>query len=722
VPPPSSPNPDSLLASHDAAHTRDWAKWDAEHPYIHHPRHKKTEFTDLAKQREAADPEAKATYEGEKWAVDRSGADPNPSLSNKEAGDLASKIVGEKVRIMPTDRFGKHALAAWKNGTPRIYKPAEPQALKSDIVHESAHLLVSKAKGGEQSGHGADFRSTYVDLTKQHIGELEGNKLNHGFRLQKLAMGTSHAAPHAEATVLSQLEKAVNATDEADAGATIHQHTGVQPTHGIAVSEQGHSHIAYIRSLKDNPAAQKAFIDDFLWAERASFDDPEKHIGVWHDLEDDELVLDPVDMIEDRDEAVQAGKDRNQQGVFDLGSMEYIDTGGTGDRDSATYWNPPPTPSTLSPGNRHDQEAHHSRTTDPTQEAQRNESRGSVSVRVGPGGQRHLREGAGTVLGSRSDARGVVDSVAAHTRDWAKWDAEHPYVPHESSFFDKVKSSFSWHKDKITSSSSKPPPKPHVPPAPPERLGGYDKIDMHAEGGAWGPIPKGANVRYGAVTFDARGRVLLREPSNHYLGYAWTFPKGGPDKGERPEQTALRETTEETGFQPTITGHLPGAFGGQNYESPSHNHFFLAEDQGMPQDTKAMDANGETWNTKWVEPTEALNLIAQSDNLPGRYRDFQILKSAYESYDAAHPGHHFPTINLPPPPPPPPKWHGKQTFDPDEPDPIHYSKSFPQSMGKKGSVPLGAPGSQFANFENILNANKAKKAVGQKQGIGGGWS
>jgi len=82
---------------------------------------------------------------------------PQPFASNKEAGDLASKIVGEKVRIMPTDRS---ASTLWQLGrtAPTHLQAAEPQALKSDIVHESAHLLVSKARAASRSGHGADFR------------------------------------------------------------------------------------------------------------------------------------------------------------------------------------------------------------------------------------------------------------------------------------------------------------------------------------------------------------------------------------------------------------------------------------------------------------------------------------------------------------------------------------------------------------------------------------
>ena len=44
---------------------------------------------------------------------------------------------------------------------------------------------------------------------------------------------------------------------------------------------------------------------------------------------------------------------------------------------------------------------------------------------------------------------------------------------------------------------------------------------------------------YGGVLIDDAGRILLREPTDHFGGYVWTFAKGRIDKGETPEQAAL---------------------------------------------------------------------------------------------------------------------------------------------------------------------------------------
>lgn len=55
-------------------------------------------------------------------------------------------------------------------------------------------------------------------------------------------------------------------------------------------------------------------------------------IGTWFDEENNEVVLDVAERFTDRDEAIQAGRDRNQQKIYDIGTGELIDTGGTGDR------------------------------------------------------------------------------------------------------------------------------------------------------------------------------------------------------------------------------------------------------------------------------------------------------------------------------------------------------------------------------------------------------
>lgn len=168
--------PDLTSARAAGLETRNWAKWHEEHPYEAHPRAKKGESGKV-------DAEAKATYEGEKFAFP--GFDPsigNGPMSHADAGALASKALGEKVRIMvpPADMPNGKILAVWKNGIPRVYLAPGYEPSTSQVLHEAAHLIVGK-KTGEQTGHTADFRTTLVGLVKEHLGELQANKLGHGY-------------------------------------------------------------------------------------------------------------------------------------------------------------------------------------------------------------------------------------------------------------------------------------------------------------------------------------------------------------------------------------------------------------------------------------------------------------------------------------------------------------------------------------------------------------
>ena len=71
-----------------------------------------------------------------------------------------------------------------------------------------------------------------------------------------------------------------------------------------------------------------------------------------------------------------------------------------------------------------------------------------------------------------------------------------------------------------------------------DRTSEYLERDLGVEG-IW---PASAKARYGGVIFNSRGEVLLREPTNHYDGYVWTFPKGAP---ENPASLRRRSAPRE---------------------------------------------------------------------------------------------------------------------------------------------------------------------------------
>ncbi|TVR16662.1 MAG: NUDIX domain-containing protein [Planctomycetota bacterium] len=133
--------------------------------------------------------------------------------------------------------------------------------------------------------------------------------------------------------------------------------------------------------------------------------------------------------------------------------------------------------------------------------------------------------------------------------------------------------------------------------------------------------PQGAKrVSYGGVVVSATGDlVLLREVSNHYDGYVWTFAKGRCHSCENPTTTALREAEEEMGVRCRITSSLPQWYQGGTGAS----WMFLMhpeEDLGC--------TNAETAQCKWLSWQAAADHLCATGNLVGRKRDLRILDDA----------------------------------------------------------------------------------------------
>lgn len=130
---------------------------------------------------------------------------------------------------------------------------------------------------------------------------------------------------------------------------------------------------------------------------------------------------------------------------------------------------------------------------------------------------------------------------------------------------------------------------------------------------------------YGGVLLTRHGQILLREPANHFDGYVWTFAKGKPDEEDTPEQTALREVQEETGYQAEVVDVLPGVF----HSGFSGNAYFIMRHLGPPG-----EPDWETQATRWVDFETAVALIEQTTNAKGRARDLAVLKAARAWFDA----------------------------------------------------------------------------------------
>jgi predicted ABC-type ATPase len=54
-------------------------------------------------------------------------------------------------------------------------------------------------------------------------------------------------------------------------------------------------------------------------------------LGGWYSEDRDAYMVELTELVPDREAAIKLGQERNQEGIFDLGTGEYISTGGTGD-------------------------------------------------------------------------------------------------------------------------------------------------------------------------------------------------------------------------------------------------------------------------------------------------------------------------------------------------------------------------------------------------------
>ncbi len=111
-------------------------------------------------------------------------------------------------------------------------------------------------------------------------------------------------------------------------GFTVNRMTGDMPTEGIAVAHPPQHSL--VLSLSDLADSKK--VDRYLKRKRAMLSQPNTYLGGWLNKAEKKVYIDIVEVFPpgQKEAAIQAGRDRNQLAVFDLGSFEEIPTGGTG--------------------------------------------------------------------------------------------------------------------------------------------------------------------------------------------------------------------------------------------------------------------------------------------------------------------------------------------------------------------------------------------------------
>lgn len=117
----------------------------------------------------------------------------------------------------------------------------------------------------------------------------------------------------------------------------------------------------------------------------------------------------------------------------------------------------------------------------------------------------------------------------------------------------------------------------------------------------------------GGVIFED-GSVLLILVKNLKGDHVWTFPKGHLEPGETPEAAAIREVSEETGWDCEVTSPLYKAeysFLRGDMMVDKEVHWFLVKRVGGDGLPRTPD---EVLDMKWLPLAEAENeLVYKSD-------------------------------------------------------------------------------------------------------------
>lgn len=136
------------------------------------------------------------------------------------------------------------------------------------------------------------------------------------------------------------------------------------------------------------------------------------------------------------------------------------------------------------------------------------------------------------------------------------------------------------------------------------------------------------------MEFSAGGIVYKKTKENFEFALIldsytkWTFPKGHLEKGEKPEEAALRETTEEIGLSKIkiikLIEKIDYWFKFNEELIHKYVYFYLIESDGSEELSHQVE---EIQEAKWLSPREAYDLIDyKKQNQAILIKAFEILE------------------------------------------------------------------------------------------------